>query len=82
MARNASSRSKNGRRKIDRPRITLIDYDSGHFLEKEVASLEECLPFNLTSTVTWINVDGVHDPDVVEKLGSSKNWDKPSASTR
>ncbi len=82
MARNASSRSKKsglgpgslvhvGRRKIDRPRITLIDYDSGHFLEKEVASLEECLPFNLTSTVTWINVDGVHDPDVVEKLGQA-----------
>ncbi|MCX6564880.1 MAG: magnesium/cobalt transporter CorA [Candidatus Aminicenantes bacterium] len=82
MARNSSSRSKKsglspgslvhvGRRKVDRPRITLIDYDGEHFLEKEVESVDECFPFNLTSTVTWINVDGVHDPEVIEKLGKA-----------
>jgi magnesium transporter len=82
MARNSSSRSKKsgldagslvhvGRRKVDRPRITLIDYDSEHFLEKEVKTVDECFPFNLTSTVTWINVDGVHDSEVIEKLGNA-----------
>ena len=58
-----------GERKVDQPRITLIDYDGDQFLEKEVATVEECFPFNETSTVTWINIDGVHDADVIEKLG-------------
>jgi magnesium transporter len=58
-----------GERKIDQPRITLIDYDGDQFLEKVVASVEECFPFNETSTVTWINIDGVHDAGVIEKLG-------------
>jgi magnesium transporter len=80
MRRNSSNRSRKkglspgslvhvGERKVDRPRITLIDYDGDHFLEKEVATVEECFPFNETSSVTWINIDGVHDPEVIDKLG-------------
>jgi magnesium transporter len=53
-----------------KPRITVIDYDADHFFEKEVASVEECFPFKATATVTWINVDGVHDADVVGRLGA------------
>jgi magnesium transporter len=58
-----------GDKKTEKPRITVIDYDAAGFIEKEVASVEECFPFKETSTVTWINVDGVHDALVVEKLG-------------
>jgi len=82
MARNSSTRSQKtglppgslvhvGKRRVARPRITLMDYDGDHFLEKEVQTLDECLPFNLTSTVTWINIDGVHDKEVVEKIGGA-----------
>ena len=59
-----------GDEKSGRPRITVMDYDATGFLEKEVASVEECFPFKETSTVTWINVDGVHDASVIEKLGA------------
>jgi magnesium transporter len=58
-----------GERKVEKTRITVIDYDLDHFLEKEVESVEECLPFHETSTVTWINIDGVHDPAVIDRLG-------------
>jgi magnesium transporter len=58
-----------GERKVEKTRITVIDYDNDHFLEKEVESVEECLPFHETSTVTWINIDGVHDPAVIDRLG-------------
>jgi len=51
-------------------RITVIDYDASGFLEKEAASVEECFPFKETSTVTWINVDGVQDASVIEQLGA------------
>jgi magnesium transporter len=58
-----------GDKKREKPRITVIDYDAAGFIEKEVASVEECFPFKETSTVTWINVDGVHDASVIERLG-------------
>jgi magnesium transporter len=51
------------------PLITIIDYDAGRYQEKTVASLEECLPFKATDTVTWINIDGLSDISVIERIG-------------
>lgn len=49
-------------------KITVMDYDEDHFQEREVERVEECFPFKEKNTVTWINVDGVHDVNTVEKL--------------
>ncbi len=59
-----------GKPKTGTPRITILDYDAENFLEKTAAACEECFSFRDTATVTWINVDGVHDPAIVEKIGS------------
>jgi magnesium transporter len=59
-----------GGRPAGQTRITVIDYDASQFVEKEVASVEECFPFKATPTVTWINVEGVHDAAVIERLGA------------
>jgi magnesium transporter len=58
-----------GEKKVDAVRITVIDYDEQHCDEKQVRTVEECIPFKVTPTVTWVNIDGLHDVDVVEKLG-------------
>jgi len=59
-----------GDKEPGKTRITVLDYDAANVLEKEVASVEECFPFKDTATVTWINVDGVHDAAVIEQLGA------------
>ncbi|TFG57761.1 MAG: magnesium/cobalt transporter CorA [Candidatus Aminicenantes bacterium] len=59
-----------GEKKTEKTRITVIDYDAARFIEKEVAAVEDCFPFKDTATVTWINVDGVHDASIIEKLGA------------
>jgi len=59
-----------GDKKVESSRITVIDYDESGYLEKEVASVEECFPFKDTATVSWINVDGVAEADVIGKLGA------------
>ncbi len=59
-----------GEKLVDKVKITVIDYDSENFYEKEVATVEECFRFRETSTVTWINIDGIHDASVIEKLGT------------
>ena len=51
-------------------RITLIDFDEHHVLEKNVDKIEECLPFTHADTVTWINVGSVQVPGVLETFGS------------
>ena len=58
-----------GEKKIERPRITIIDYDEKKLEEREVKKVEECFPFKKTSTVTWINVDGLHETDIIDKIG-------------
>jgi magnesium transporter len=50
-------------------RISLIDYDEEHFEEKEIRQIEEIFPFKESPTVTWINVDGIHDTGLMEKMG-------------
>jgi len=59
-----------GERKTDTAKITILDYNEMQFQEKEVEKVEECFPFKDESTVTWINVDGIHQIEILEKLGN------------
>jgi magnesium transporter len=58
-----------GRRKVEQTRITIIDYDEKRVQEKEAKTVEECFPFKDQPTVTWVNIDGIHDMDIIEKVG-------------
>jgi magnesium transporter len=62
-----------GEKKTERVRITLIDYDETQFKQAEVETVEECFPFKDKPTVTWINIDGLHDIQVIEKIGQHFN---------
>lgn len=58
-----------GEKVVGKVKIRVMDYDETHFQEKEVKAIEECFPFKDTPTVTWINIDGVHQADIIEKIG-------------
>ncbi len=58
-----------GERKDGKITVHIIDYDEKNFAEIQTASVDECIAFKNKATVTWINVDGVHDPLLLEKLG-------------
>jgi len=58
-----------GERKAESVRITLIEYDEKDFQERQIADINECAGFRETSTVTWINVDGIHKVDIVDRVG-------------
>jgi len=58
-----------GEKRTEKTKITIIDYDEAQFQEKEAKTIEECFPFKDKSTVTWINIDGIHEVDIVEKIG-------------
>lgn len=58
-----------GERKAEKVRITLIDYDAKQLHETEAKNIEECFAFEEKSSVTWINIDGIHRIDLIEKIG-------------
>ena len=58
-----------GEGKDEKVKITIIDYDEKHFEERKVKKVEECLPFKDKPTVTWINIDGIHQVDIIEAIG-------------
>ena len=58
-----------GDKKTEYVRIRLIDYDEDSFEEKELSTIDECLPYKDKSTVTWINIDGLHEVDIIQKIG-------------
>lgn len=59
-----------GEERSEKVKITIIDYNKEHFEKKEVFTVEECYKFKDTATVSWINVDGIHDLSIIEKIGN------------
>jgi magnesium transporter len=58
-----------GDKKTEKVKISVIDYSLDKVEEREVKNVEECFSFKEKPTVTWINVDGLHEIEVFEKLG-------------
>lgn len=58
-----------GDKKTEEVKIALIDYDEANFQEREIKDIEECFVFKTSPTVTWINVEGIHQIEIIQKLG-------------
>ncbi len=52
-------------------RISVIDFDEKHVDTRPLCSIEETLLFRDTATVTWINITGLHDVEVIEAIGQA-----------
>ena len=55
---------------LEKPKITVIDYSDMNYHEAEAKDVTECFRFKNQPTVTWINIDGLHQMDVLENLGA------------
>ena len=58
-----------GDKRTEDVRITVFSYDDSEYQEREVGSVQECVPLKGERTVTWVNVDGVHQLSTVEEIG-------------
>jgi len=52
-----------------RVRVRYFDYDAERLTEEEPTSVDACLPLKERPTVSWINIDGLHDTAQLERLG-------------
>lgn len=58
-----------GAKKIDKPLIRLTNFTTDKLIEIEPKRLEDCLPYISKDTVSWISLYGLHDEEMIQKLG-------------
>ena len=58
-----------GTQQIEKTLIKLINFTSDSLIEKEVPQLDDCIPYISENTVSWISAYGLHDTEMIKKLG-------------
>jgi magnesium transporter len=51
--------------------IRVIEFGKGVFNEREIDSIEKCLPLKPAPTTTWISIDGTHDRFLIDAIGQT-----------
>ncbi|MBW4563595.1 MAG: magnesium/cobalt transporter CorA [Mojavia pulchra JT2-VF2] len=51
------------------PTIFLIDYNSISYVRIQVEAPEECIPYIDTESVSWVDVQGLGNKDILQRLG-------------
>ncbi|MBI5967592.1 MAG: magnesium and cobalt transport protein CorA, partial [Deltaproteobacteria bacterium] len=59
-----------GEKKGEKTEITLVEYDERSFKEEKIHTVGECFQFKKAPAVTWVNVAGIHQVEVFEKIGN------------
>jgi magnesium transporter len=62
-----------GRERTEKTRITVVDYTEGSFEERDIRSIDELVPYSGKPSVTWIDVVGIHEPDLIGQIGCGFN---------
>jgi magnesium transporter len=62
-----------GERKTEQPTISLIEYGAVEILETQFTSLADSHTYQPRLPVRWLNVHGLHEPDVMAEIGRRFN---------
>lgn len=60
-----------GKQRIEEPHLRIIDYDLATLRDEYLDSPEELLPCTQSPSTSWLNVDGLHDPDLMKSIGAT-----------
>jgi len=58
-----------GEKKVENVQVTLIEYDERVSEEKEIRNVADFVPARKKPSVSWINVNGLHDTRLIETFG-------------
>lgn len=64
-----------GEKKMDEVVLRLVDFDTENLEETKIASVKDILAYRKKSTVTWFNIDGLHDSKVIEAIAEGFDFD-------
>jgi len=58
-----------GERKAEEVEITVHDYTETTVKEREIDNVRECSSYKDSQSVTWININGLHEVGILEEIG-------------
>ena len=64
-----------GNKKIDQIQLRIIDFDEGNVEEKSLDDVKAIIPYQTKESVTWFNIDGLHDIDLLKEIGEIFNFE-------
>jgi magnesium transporter len=59
-----------GEKLTEKTSVAVVEYDEQGFQEKELQAFEACYLFPPGAVITWVNVVGIQQVEVLEKLGN------------
>ena len=65
-----------GVQKMDKVFLRMVDYDGENLQEKIIDKVDIVLKRQKEPTVTWFNIDGLHDSKVIEDIAVGFDFDK------
>jgi len=57
-----------GQKKIDNVVLRIIDFDANNLEENSVKKVNEVLKYQQKDSVTWFNIDGLHDESIMREI--------------
>ncbi len=59
-----------GEKKSDHVRLRVMDFDAGHLEERELQTISEAGEYNHSKSITWLNIDGLHEEQIMHEISS------------
>ena len=58
-----------GNQKMDQTVLKLMEYNSKSLVELKLKSIEEAISTKSPSSVSWLNIYGIHDLELMKQIG-------------
>lgn len=65
-----------GEQKIDNVLLRVIDFDANNLEENAVKTVSEVLKYQEKDSVTWFNIDGIHNTDIMQEIAKDFNFEQ------
>ncbi len=57
-----------GTKKTDKISLKIMDYDEINLFEGKIDNIKQAVKYDKTSTTSWLNVDGLHDSELMKNI--------------
>ncbi len=75
IGRSPDDMSFRGKQKMEEVLLRIIDFDPNALKENPVETVKDVLQYQQEPTVTWFNVDGLHNPVIMEEISKGFAFD-------
>ena len=65
-----------GEKKINEVLLRIIDFDANNLAEEAINTVKEVIKYQDKDTVTWFNIDGLHNTEIIEGIAEEFNFDR------